>query len=100
MDPDGRGADRRRVRQGMRRDLPFHLAATAAPAVGITPAAPYAGWGAGQLDAELAASSWLHADIDLDIVFDTRAADMWEATIRSMGADPSFLQQGGTGAVH
>jgi len=25
---------------------------------------------------------------------------MWEATIRRMGADPSFLQQGGTGAVH
>lgn len=60
----------------------------------------YAGWGAGQLDAELAASSWLHADIDLDIVFDTRPTDMWETTIRSMGADPSFLQQGGTGAVH
>ena len=60
----------------------------------------YAGWGAGQLDAELTASSWLHADIDLDIVFDTRPADMWEATIRRMGADPSLLQQAGGGAVH
>lgn len=60
----------------------------------------YAGWAAGQLDAELSASSWLHADVDLDIVFDTRPDDMWEATIRRMGADPSFLQPGGTGAVH
>ena len=61
----------------------------------------YAGWGAGQLDAELASSSWLHAGIDLDIVFDTRPDDMWEAAIRRMGVDPSFLQAGGGGgAVH
>ena len=59
----------------------------------------YAGWGAGQLDAELAASAWLHADIDLDIVFDTQPTDMWETTIRRMGADPSLLQMGG-GTVH
>ena len=60
----------------------------------------YAGWGAGQLDAELAASAWLHADVDLDIVFDTRADDMWEAVIRRMGADPTLLQTGGGGVVH
>ena len=60
----------------------------------------YAGWAAGQLDAELSASSWLHADVDLDIVFDTGPDSMWEAVIRRMGADPSFLQPGGTGAVH
>ena len=59
----------------------------------------YAGWGAGQLDAELAASTWLHADIDLDIVFDMQPTDMWEATIRRMGVDPSLLQMGG-GTVH
>jgi len=59
----------------------------------------YAGWGAGQLDAELAASAWLHADIDLDIVFDTQPTEMWEMTIRRMGADPSLLQMGG-GTVH
>ena len=60
----------------------------------------YAGWGAGQLDAELAASAWLHADVDLDIVFDTRPDDMWEAAIRRLGADPTLLQVGGGGAVH
>lgn len=54
----------------------------------------YAGWGPGQLDAELAASAWLIADIDPLLVFDTAAADMWEAAIRRLGADPGKLQMG------
>jgi putative transcriptional regulator len=53
--------------------------------------AGYAGWGPGQLDAELAHSSWLLSDVDLDLVFDTPADMMWEAAIRRMGADPSML---------
>ena len=52
----------------------------------------YAGWGPGQLDAELSASAWLTADIDLDIVFQTDPDQMWEAAIRRLGADPSSLQ--------
>ena len=59
----------------------------------------YAGWGAGQLDTELASSAWLTADVDLDLVFETGSGDMWEATIRRLGADPSQLQIGG-GGVH
>jgi putative transcriptional regulator len=51
----------------------------------------YAGWGPGQLDDELAHSSWLLSDIDLDLVFDTRADLMWETAIRRLGADPSML---------
>ncbi len=54
----------------------------------------HAGWGAGQLDAELAASAWLNADVDLDIVFDTQSSMMWEKAIRRLGADPSMLQMG------
>jgi putative transcriptional regulator len=53
--------------------------------------AGYAGWGPGQLDEELAQSSWLLSDVDLDLVFDTPAEAMWEAAIRRMGADPSML---------
>ena len=34
------------------------------------------------------------------LTFDTGPDDMWETVIRRMGADPSFLQPGGTGAVH
>ena len=59
----------------------------------------YAGWGAGQLDSELASSAWLTADVDLDIVFETACGEMWETTIRRLGADPSKLQIGG-GGVH
>lgn len=53
--------------------------------------AGYAGWGPGQLDAELAQSAWLLADVDLDIVFDTAPDAMWETAIRRIGADPSAL---------
>ena len=53
--------------------------------------AGYAGWGPGQLDEELAHSSWLLSDVDLDLVFDTPADAMWETAIRRMGADPSML---------
>lgn len=53
--------------------------------------AGYAGWGPGQLDEELAHSSWLMADVDLDLVFDIKADVMWETAIRRLGADPSAL---------
>lgn len=53
--------------------------------------AGYAGWGPGQLDDELAASSWLMGDVDLDIVFDTAPEAMWESAIRRLGADPAAL---------
>jgi putative transcriptional regulator len=54
----------------------------------------YAGWGAGQLDEELAASAWLIADVQLDLIFDTQSTEMWEKAIRRLGADPSMLQMG------
>ncbi len=54
--------------------------------------AGYAGWGPGQLDAELEQSAWLMSDVALDIIFDTDPGMMWEAAIRRIGADPSALQ--------
>ncbi len=59
----------------------------------------YAGWDAGQLDRELAASAWLHSEVDADLIFDNEASELWEATLRRMGADPSLLQMGGD-SVH
>ncbi len=59
----------------------------------------YAGWGAGQLDAELEASAWLTSEADPDFIFDTQPGDLWETTIRRLGADPTLLQMGG-GSVH
>ena len=52
----------------------------------------YAGWGPGQLEAELHASAWLMSDVDRDLVFNTPADRMWEAAIRRLGADPATLQ--------
>lgn len=52
----------------------------------------YAGWGAGQLEAELEASAWLMSDIDTDLIFNTPPERMWEAAIRRLGADPANLQ--------
>ncbi len=54
----------------------------------------YAGWGPGQLDAELAASAWLTVDVDANLLFDTPPTEMWEVAIRRLGADPGTLQMG------
>jgi putative transcriptional regulator len=52
----------------------------------------YAGWGPGQLEAELEASAWLMSDIDRDLIFNTPSEHLWEAAIRRLGADPAALQ--------
>lgn len=56
--------------------------------------AGYAGWGPGQLDEEVAASAWLVADIDPDLVFNTPADAMWEIALKRLGAEPGSLQLG------
>lgn len=56
--------------------------------------AGYAGWGPRQLDAELAASAWLIAPVELDLIFEIPAAMAWDAAIRRLGADPALLQMG------
>jgi putative transcriptional regulator len=56
--------------------------------------AGYAGWGPGQLDVELAESSWLIAPIELDLIFEIPPAASWEMAIRRLGADPHSLQPG------
>lgn len=54
----------------------------------------YAGWAPGQLEGELAASAWLNAPLDLDIVFNTPAEQMWNEAIRRLGVDPLLLHMG------
>lgn len=56
--------------------------------------AGYAGWGPGQLDAELAESEWLIMPVELDLIFEIPSAVAWEMAIRRLGADPSLLQAG------
>jgi putative transcriptional regulator len=52
----------------------------------------YAGWGSGQLEAELEASAWLLSDVDSDLIFQSPPDRMWEMAIRRLGADPTALQ--------
>jgi len=65
---------------------------TATPAPRARVLAGYAGWGPGQLDAELAQSAWLIGSVDADLIFDIDTGAMWETAIRRLGADPSSLQ--------
>lgn len=51
----------------------------------------YAGWGPGQLDAELQANGWLTADADAALVFEGSPAAKWESAIALLGIDPSRL---------
>ena len=58
----------------------------------------YAGWGAGQLDVELAQGSWLLTAVEPDLIFGADVGSMWEKAIRRLGAEPSMLQ--GSSGVH
>lgn len=69
-----------------------------APEKGVRMVVGYAGWGAGQLDVELAQGSWLLAPVQADLIFETSMDSMWEAAIRRLGAEPSMLH--GSSGVH
>jgi putative transcriptional regulator len=51
----------------------------------------YAGWGPGQLDAEIAQGAWIPVDFDDKIVFDTKLEDRWASALRILGIDPARL---------
>lgn len=55
----------------------------------------YSGWAAGQLAAEMARGSWLVADADPALIFDTPPADIWTRAMASLGiANPESVVQG------
>jgi putative transcriptional regulator len=51
----------------------------------------YAGWGPGQLDAEMQANSWIHVPADEAIVFDEHLDDKWQRALAKLGIDPLSL---------
>jgi putative transcriptional regulator len=51
----------------------------------------YAGWGPGQLDAELQANAWLSAPADEAILFDPDQDTKWERAIARLGIDARML---------
>ena len=51
----------------------------------------YAGWGASQLEYEMAEGSWLVAPATAQLVFETHSDQLWQAAIQSLGIDPATL---------
>ena len=51
----------------------------------------YAGWGAGQLDAEIQANGWLMVPADYDLVFGVDNETKWQRAIAKIGVDLSLL---------
>jgi putative transcriptional regulator len=51
----------------------------------------YAGWGRGQLDAEIQSNSWLHVDPDDALVFGSDLDGKWERAIAKLGFDFKML---------
>ncbi|VFN02267.1 MAG: putative transcriptional regulator [Candidatus Kentron sp. G] len=51
----------------------------------------YAGWGAGQLEKELAENTWLSGPIDARIIFDVSYEERWQSATQLLGIDPNLL---------
>lgn len=51
----------------------------------------YSGWGAGQLEAEIARNDWLTVDADAALVFSGAAQAMWPRALAVLGIDPLTL---------
>lgn len=51
----------------------------------------YAGWGPGQLDAEILHNGWLHVNADDDLVFGDDLDAKWTQAMAKIGIDPMML---------
>lgn len=51
----------------------------------------YAGWRAGQLEAEMVENAWLSGPADASILFDVPAAERWSAAANLLGVDMRLM---------
>jgi putative transcriptional regulator len=51
----------------------------------------YAGWGAGQLESEMAQNAWLNTRASMEILFETPPVDRYDAALGLLGIDASML---------
>ena len=72
------------------RDIITALAAGRGPTQCLI-ALGYAGWGEGQLEAEIAANSWLTVPADKDIIFNTPFEERWTLAAQALGIDVNLI---------
>ena len=53
----------------------------------------YAGWGAGQLEEELAQNAWLSVPASAEIIFDTPVEKRWQKAASLLGVDLQLLSE-------
>ena len=53
----------------------------------------YAGWGDGQLDAEIKSNGWLNITADKNLLFDHDIDGKWNRAMDIIGIDPLFLSE-------
>jgi len=58
----------------------------------------YSGWGAGQIERELQDNSWIVAEADEAIIFDTDLDGKWVKALASLGIRPEMLSHKGGSA--
>jgi putative transcriptional regulator len=51
----------------------------------------YAGWGAGQLEREIAANGWLHCPCNPDFLFSENIETKYDRALKTIGIDPLML---------
>ena len=78
------------IRVTFSRDILSAIAAGSGPARSLV-ALGYAGWDAGQLEAEMMANAWLNVTATPDIVFDVPFDQRWEAAARQLGIEITRL---------
>ena len=76
------------------KDILEALVSDAAPERAVL-AVGYAGWGAGQLELELADNAWLIAEADERLIFEQNLDGKWASALGEMGIDPGALAHGG-----
>lgn len=76
------------------KDVLEALVTDAAPEKAIM-AVGYAGWGPGQLEAEIADNAWLILDGTDSLIFSGNMDGKWASALSEMGIEPSSLSQSG-----
>lgn len=51
----------------------------------------HAGWGAGQLESEIAVNAWCHSELDPELVFGGSSLDVWRGALRTLGVTAAML---------